>query len=381
MVFRGDRCYLIVGGLKGLCGSLAVYLAKSGAKHLAVISRSGHSDDKSQAIIEEVKALGSDIDLLTGDIAVFDDVEKAFVQTKLPIAGVIQGAMVLRDRTFLSMTVDECHGALACKIRGIWNLHNAAEKLGLELDFFTMLSSISGVVGQKGQGNYAVGNAFLDSFANHRRQNGQPAVSVDLGVIEDVGYIHEKDGMQQKLDTSIWTGINERLLRKIVYLSVFQQQIPEGCLSAASSTQMITSIPVTQPEQSQLRSDARFTALFTRSASGVSVADAKDGSGSRDVQALLILLRSGGADQSTRVVATAKVVNQCFVRILRLSEPMDEGRPLSVYRIDSLAAVEVRNWIRAELGALVTTLDIMDAASLLALCEKIVVKVTAAADT
>ncbi|GKT94509.1 polyketide synthase [Colletotrichum tofieldiae] len=227
MVFRGDRCYLIVGGLKGLCGSLAVYLAKSGAKHLAVISRSGHSDDKSQAIIEEVKALGSDIDLLTGDIAVFDDVEKAFVQTKLPIAGVIQGAMVLRDRTFLSMTVDECHGALACKIRGIWNLHNAAEKLGLELDFFTMLSSISGVVGQKGQGNYAVGNAFLDSFANHRRQNGQPAVSVDLGVIEDVGYIHEKDGMQQKLDTSIWTGINERLLRKIVYLSVFQQQIPK----------------------------------------------------------------------------------------------------------------------------------------------------------
>jgi hypothetical protein len=45
------------------------------------------------------------------------------------------------------MSVDEYHGALACKIQGTWNLHHAAENLGLQLDFFTMLSSISGVVG------------------------------------------------------------------------------------------------------------------------------------------------------------------------------------------------------------------------------------------
>lgn len=56
---------------------------------------------------------------------------------------------------------------------------------------------------------------------------------------------------------------------------------------------------------------------------------------------------------------------------------MDTGRPLSVYGIDSLAAVEVRNWFRVELGALVTTLDILNASSLVVLCEKIVAKVTA----
>lgn len=93
---RHDACYLIVGGLKGLCGSLAVYLAKSGAKQLAVISRSGHDDEKSRGIIKQINALGSHIDLLTADITCAEDVEVAFRKTSVPIAGIIQGAMVLR---------------------------------------------------------------------------------------------------------------------------------------------------------------------------------------------------------------------------------------------------------------------------------------------
>ena len=40
IVLRGDVSYLIVGGLKGLCGSLAVYMAEHGAKHLIAMSRS-----------------------------------------------------------------------------------------------------------------------------------------------------------------------------------------------------------------------------------------------------------------------------------------------------------------------------------------------------
>lgn len=69
------------------------------------------------------------------------------------------------------------------------------------------------------------------------------------------------------------------------------------------------------------------------------------------------------------------MVNNGFVRMLRLSEPMDPARPLVAYGIDSLAAVKVRNWVRNELGALVTTVDIMNASSLVSFCEKIVAKV------
>ena len=93
---RDDVSYLIVGGLKGLCGSLAVRLAQFGAKRLVVMSRSGYDDKLSQATIEHVRAEGCEIDLVKGDVSVINDVRRAFREATLPVGGVIQGAMVLR---------------------------------------------------------------------------------------------------------------------------------------------------------------------------------------------------------------------------------------------------------------------------------------------
>ncbi|KAI0467452.1 PKSKA1 [Xylaria cf. heliscus] len=371
---RDDACYLIVGGLKGLCGSLAIYLAKSGAKQLAVISRSGHDDEKSRGIIKQINALGAHIDLLTADITSAEDVEAAFRKTSVAIAGIIQGAMVLRDRPFDSMTAQEYNEAVAPKIQGTWNLHNAAIKLNLRLQFFTMLSSISGVAGTRGQANYSAANVFMDSFASYRRQQGLPACSVDLGVIEDSGFIANNDGFKEKhFDSRVYFGINDRLLRKIVYLSILQQTEPNAPSSAAAS-QMITGIIVPQPDDSIIARDARFSALFTHGDGTLSGAREGSGSGNSEVQALLLLLRSKSSDHAAQLAATISVVNNCFMRMLRLSEPMDPERPLAVYGIDSLSAVEVRNWVRTELSVLVTTLDIMNAASLRAFCEKIISK-------
>ncbi|KAI3321634.1 PKSKA1 [Xylariaceae sp. AK1471] len=373
---KDGACYLVVGGLKGLCGSLALYLAKSGAKQLAVIARSRHDDEKSRGIIKRINALGCHIDLLTADITRAQDVEAAFQRTSAPIAGIIQGAMVLRDRPFDSMTVQEYHEAVAPKIHGTWNLHNTAIKLNLNLEFFTMLSSISGVAGTRGQANYSAANVFMDSFASYRRNQGLAACSVDLGVIEDSGFVADNDGFKEKhFDSRVYFGINDRLLQKIVYLSILQQT-ESTPLSKAAAAQMISGIIVPQPADSILARDARFTALFTQADGALSGVREKSGSTNSEVQALLLLMRSKSADHSTRLAAMINVVNNCFVRMLRLLEPMDPERPLAVYGIDSLSAVEVRNWVRTELGALVTTLDIMNAASLRAFCEKIIAKIT-----
>jgi hypothetical protein len=53
---------------------------------------------------------------------------------------------------------------------------------------------------------------------------------------------------------------------------------------------------------------------------------------------------------------------------------MEPGKPLTSYGIDSLAAVELRNWMRMELGFELTTLEIVGAASLFALCERLLEK-------
>ncbi|RYP67181.1 hypothetical protein DL771_007409 [Monosporascus sp. 5C6A] len=181
--FRPDATYLLVGGLKGICGSLAIDFAKNGAEQLAAVSHSGYDDEQSQGVLRQFRHLGCHIDLLLGDVTKLEHMWKIFNETSVPIGGTVQGAMVLRDRPFAKTTVEEYYEATACKIQGTWNLHNVALENKLQLDFFTVLSSISSVIGNPAQGNYASGCSFQDAFASYRHGLGLPACAVNLCII------------------------------------------------------------------------------------------------------------------------------------------------------------------------------------------------------
>lgn len=102
-----DATYLIVGGLKGLCGSVAVHMAQHGARHLTVMSRNGLDDEVSDRIIEDCAAYQCQVCEAKGDVGDINFVRRVF-QSSQPrrIAGVIQGAMVLR------VSPDHVKGAL-----------------------------------------------------------------------------------------------------------------------------------------------------------------------------------------------------------------------------------------------------------------------------
>ncbi|KAK7985670.1 polyketide synthase [Apiospora saccharicola] len=266
------------------------------------------------------------------------------------------------------MILAEYHDSIQCKIRGTWNLHNGAESLDLQLDSYTLLSSLSGIKGGLGQANYAAANVFLDSFASWRQARGRPACSIATWA-----------------SVKTPAGRSEGQLCKVLHSALLQQKqkrsqryphqsgpLPGGDIDHSP---MVTGLVLPQPENSILRKDARFSPLFTGHHGGSDdTAVHTGGKPNADVQALVLLLRTESAEHAAKIQAMVDVVSGCFMRVLRPSEPMDPGRPISVYGADSLAAVEVRNLIRTELGALVTTLDIMSAASLTRLCEKILGK-------
>lgn len=62
-----------------------------------------------------------------------------------------------------------------------------------------MTSSISGSVGTATESNYCSANHFLDLFARYRQSQGLPAVSVGLGMISEVGYLHENPEIEALL--------------------------------------------------------------------------------------------------------------------------------------------------------------------------------------
>lgn len=276
------------------------------------------------------------------------------------------------------MTIDEFHQGAAPKVTGTWNLHNVALEQGLNLDFFTMLSSISGVVGQRGQAQYAAANVFLDALAAYRRQVlGLKANSVDLGAVEDVGYVSRNTELLQIFDPTTWTPINERLLLDIVEQSILQQ-IDGRCPDGADEAQLITGIAAPLGADSPLLSnDARFSGLFFGKQSDDQVAN--DGA-DKELSTLLLLARQPATDAITSQILgmCVELVNKQFQKILRLPEPMEPAKQLNSYGLDSLAAVELRNWIRKDLSAELTTLDITNATSLIALCEKVIAKIQVA---
>ncbi|KAK0625506.1 hypothetical protein B0T17DRAFT_578452 [Bombardia bombarda] len=377
---RPDVSYLIVGGLKGLCGSVAIHLARSGAKHLIVCSRSGTEDDASARAIRSCLTYGCEVTSARGDVSDLSFVRGIFKSAShnKPIAGIIQGAMVLRDKPFETMTHQDYRESIEAKVRGTWNLHHASqEEQKQHLDFFTMLSSISGVVGNKGQANYAAANTFLDAFAHYRRQQGLPANSVDLGAIEDVGYIAEQGASYEaRFDKKQWTPIGEGVLRRIVTYSILQQDV-RNPINEASAAQLITGVtfPLPNDGSSDLTGEDRFGYLFNSGSNAVINDDENNHSeDDQHVKAFRLLHESGAADPSVLAKACIDLMSRQITKVLRLEVDIEPGKPLMAYGLDSLSAVELRGWIRNKLGAELSTLDITNARSLIEMCDKVVAK-------
>jgi NADPH:quinone reductase-like Zn-dependent oxidoreductase len=97
-IFDPRAAYLIVGGLKGLCGSLAVYMARCGARNLVVMSRSGGDDERSKSVVRDLEGLGAAATIVQGDISSLEDTTRVFAASPVPIKGVVHGAMLLRVR-------------------------------------------------------------------------------------------------------------------------------------------------------------------------------------------------------------------------------------------------------------------------------------------
>lgn len=83
---------------------MAIYLSRIGAKEIVVMSRSGCDDETSRGVLFQLKALGTEVVVIKGDVTKLNDVRNAFQQGARPIAGVVQGAMVLRVRYVSSLS-------------------------------------------------------------------------------------------------------------------------------------------------------------------------------------------------------------------------------------------------------------------------------------
>ncbi|RAL08511.1 polyketide synthase [Aspergillus homomorphus CBS 101889] len=362
---RNDATYVIAGGLGGLGRATARWMAANGARSLVLLGRSGANSPAARNLVEELASQGVQVyapPCDVTDITALQTVLDKISRTMPPVRGCIQGSMVLRDRLFSEMTYEEWCASLNCKVLGSRNL---AASLPPAMDFFILLSSVSSVVGLTGQANYAAGNSYMDSLARlQASQHGQRAISLNLGPMGDDGVLAENTGfLDQVLGYGSFTAVTRdqlfALLAHCCDPDQPQAQSPEQAqvvygISAKGAGRYGENPVLEQPLFRRLKLE---NTVLTQ------------GSSCRETGGGLVPFREQFI-QSTSLQEGREIVGRALAdrmihsyRLIPEDAEIDADAPLHVYRVDSLLAVELCNWIGKEFQADIAVLEVLGGAS------------------
>ncbi|KAI1089063.1 putative polyketide synthase [Rostrohypoxylon terebratum] len=370
-VLDPNKSYLLLGCLGGLGRSLSTWMLSRGARKFIFVGRSGTEKPAAKRLVENLEKAGASCIVIKGNVTSEEDMVRAVAAAPTPLGGVVQAAMGLNEAIFKNMSREHWLNGTEAKVKGTWNIHNALSKLDKEkeLDFFIMTSSINGKVGTATEGNYCAANNFLDVFARYRRSLGLKAISLGIGMVSEVGYLHENPHIE---DLLLRKGI--RPITEDELLQIFDFALSEPPTSAhpddlLSHPHILTGLEVTglqdQHKQGyngywQFLDDARFSVL-TCALKRSSASESASGAGSQ-WSAINEALDAGDRERLvtiTKDLIAKKMSNLILVPLAKL----DVKTPLSDFGMDSMLAAELRQYIFSATGADVLFLTLMDKAT------------------
>ncbi|WP_330172191.1 type I polyketide synthase [Streptomyces sp. NBC_01498] len=321
--------------LTGASGGLGPVIARRlvsehGARHLMLVSRSGRADE---ALVAELTALGADPTVHACDVA-----DRAALAALLagvpdahPLTAVVHAAGVLDDGVVSALTPERLDTVLGPKADGALHLHELTA--GLDLRAFVLFSSVAGVVGSPGQGNYAAANALLDALAAHRAAHGAAALSLAWGPWAPLGgmtsSLHDADLARMARGGMAPLAADDGAdLFSLALGSGLPALAPVRLNTAALRAQGAAVAPV-------------FRALTGRTVRREALAEGADVSFTDRMAAL--------GDQD-RADALLRTVRTHVAAVLGHASPdaVDPERAFKDSGFDSLAAIELRNSLAAE---------------------------------
>jgi acyl transferase domain-containing protein/thioesterase domain-containing protein/acyl carrier protein len=203
---RRGGVYMITGGLGGIGGVIAEWLAREYEAKLVLVGRTPlpkrehwnewldeHDADDSigRAIrkLLDLESLGAQVLPLVGDVTVAERMRELVAEARQScgeISGVFHAAGVIRDTLIPLKSQRDIEEVFAAKVYGTLVLDEVFRDSSL--DFMLLFSSTSAYVAPQGQIDYVGANSFLNAFADSCRANRPYAViALNWGIWRDVG--------------------------------------------------------------------------------------------------------------------------------------------------------------------------------------------------
>lgn len=219
---------IVTGGSRGIGRAVAVRLAKDGMN--LVINYRGNS-----AAAEETerlcRELGAEVLLVQGDVSRTEDCEKLAAQAKEAFGRVdvlVNNAGITRDGLLARMTEEDFRAVLDVNLVGPWNMMKAVNRIMMKQRYgrIVNLSSVTGLMGNMGQTNYAAAKAGIlgmtKSYAREVASRGITVNAVAPGFIDTDMTEAMPEGAKDKIVTEIpmgRTGKPEDVAEAVAFLA------------------------------------------------------------------------------------------------------------------------------------------------------------------
>ncbi|GES10223.1 polyketide synthase [Acrocarpospora macrocephala] len=358
---------LITGGTGGLGALFARHVvAERGVRHLLLTSRRGLDAPGAVELQAELIAHGVEVTIAACDMADRDAVAAllARVPAGHPLTAVIHTAGVLVDGTIPSLTPERLDSVLRPKVDAAWHLHELTRSS--DLAGFVVFSSLAGVMGNAGQGNYAAANAFLDSLVQLRRAQGLPGSSLAWGLwAQGTGMTGELGAINlQRMARAGMPALSAEQ-----GLAVFEAATASA-RAAVVAARLDLSVLRRFPEVPHLMRG--LVRAGRRSAVSTSLGGDAD-----------LVRRLAGLGDAERVRLVTELVRAQAAAVLghASADAVQARREFRELGFDSLTAVELRNRLNAVTGLRLPATLIFDCPTPASLAEYVLAEITPGANT
>jgi len=351
-LFAANKTYILFGMTGDVGISVAAWMVEHGARNVVLGSRNPRVPE---GVIEFMSQKGANLCAVKVNVTSKEALREACANirsTMPPIGGVINGAMVLRDRLFAHMSWDDFEAVLAPKVAGTQNLDEIFGENDEALDFFIVLSSATSLVGIIGQSAYSAANHFMSSLVRQRHARGLAGSVIAIGFLTGLGYIFRSQN--QHLD-AIERSLLPQLGRQAEtdLHDMLAEAIVCGRPNSGQPSELITAIKTTFPDA--WHEDPRLSCYLVQG-NVQEDTDTKEVEGNARVETQL------AAAEDPKQCLTILV--KCFTVALGNMLQLDPAQiavdvPAVDHGVDSLVSVRIREWFLKELGVDVPVLKLM----------------------